>query len=197
MDLHRLEMLHQEVACCDAMHHYYHYTASWLHLCYAQNLLIRGDAEGARKQFKAALFQDHLNQVALKALDGVEIEAVYDTHLSSGAAAKLNHYEASIGWEPDSSMEYALQGEFAEALRIFGARHERYHHHASALHVARGKMYVELAELDLAINDLTKALDLNRHNREAIILRSDLYGQRGSWQLAEADELRLARMNAL
>lgn len=205
-----LEVLHPRVAACDSMHHYYHYIGSWMHLCYAQHLRQIGDDAGARKQFKAALFQDHLNVVAQAALEalkrtssplggegGVRGKTTYDTHITSGAVEALRVYEASLGWEPDSSMEWMARDEFAEALHIFGGRHERYHRHASGLHQRRAELFLQMGQADLAINDLTKALDLDRHNQEAMRLRASLYAERGSRQLAEADELRLARLAAL
>ncbi len=67
---------------------------------------------------------------------------------------------------------------FTEATRLSHLRHNAYHRLASNAHFERGKTFLAQGEMDLAINDFNKALDLWHQNEEAIKMRSDLYAAR-------------------
>jgi tetratricopeptide (TPR) repeat protein len=194
---------------CDRYHHFYHYKSSYQHLMLAQKLNAAGDEEGATKHFKAALFQDHLNEAAkighaelvsasISKLHQPELlpdgsrnkfgMTKYDTHITSGAIEALVTYERSLGWEEDASMELCARGKFAEALAISSERHDRYHRHASDEHLKRGKEFLRAGEIDLAIADFSKALDLYRGNKEARAARAGAYRAKGNDALAQQDE---------
>ena len=55
-----------------------------------------------------------------------------------------------------------------EAIRLAHQGHDAYHHSASDAHVARARAFLAEGNIDLAINDFTKALDLNRGNEVAL-----------------------------
>lgn len=60
-----------------------------------------------------------------------------------------------------------------EAIRLSHLDHEAYHKAASQEHVKRAREFFKRSELDLAINDYTKALDLDRTNQDAIKERDE------------------------
>ncbi len=184
-----LETLNTLVAACDAHHHFYHYKSSWLHLCLADTLRQSGDEPGARKHYEAALFQDHLNMQAKNALGPPPSgeQGNYDSYITSGAIPALAAFEQSLGWEPDTSMVLSEAGAFGEAVRVFAARHDRYHRHASDMHLRRGLYFLRAGETDLAIADFSKALDLHRHNVEALRERAGAYRLKGNERLAQQD----------
>lgn len=221
-----LDALNARVAECDKHHHFYHYKSSWMHLAYANALRAAGNGEAAKKHYKAAIFQDHLNEEAKTALafpspltgeggakhrmgvneSDITItptrlsgdlprqgggEKTYDTHITTGAIEALITFEASLGWEKDVSVELCRNGQYEEALKICAARHDAYHHHASASHVARGKWFEDNSYPDLAIADYSKALDLNGKNTGAITSRARVYRAKNNLRLAEEDETRL------
>jgi tetratricopeptide (TPR) repeat protein len=85
--------------------------------------------------------------------------------------------------------EYALaHGDFMEAIRLSHIAHDVYHRYASHEHFMRARDYLKRHELDLAINDCTKSLDLYRGNKEALALRAQAYRAKGNVKLAEEDE---------
>lgn len=202
-----LDALNRDVAACDQHHHLYHYKSSHMHLCYGLHLRASGDEAAARKEFEAAVFQDHLNSQAKEALSSLQGNAAaiqsgsprstrhdggaYDTHIQTHAIERLATFEASLGWEPDTSMVRLAVGEYLEALRICNDRHQRYHRHASNAHLSRGRWHEAQGNLDLAIADYSKALDLNSKNQDALHARATLYRLKENPRLAEADEARL------
>lgn len=158
------------VAGCDRHHYLYHYKSSYQHLCYAEHLRERGELERAGEQYAAAVFQDHQNTFA-KDWQARTQPANYDMHIQSNAIALLAVYEATLGWETDSSMELLVCGQYEKAIAMSSARHDAYHKHASGAHVLRGEYNMQAGELDLAIADFSKALDLWRGNAQATVLR--------------------------
>jgi len=78
--------------------------------------------------------------------------------------------------------------DFAEAIRQSHRHHDAYHRNASAEHLARGRRFFERDELDLAVSDFTKALDLYRGNKQALKARAEAYRAKGNEKLAEEDE---------
>lgn len=77
---------------------------------------------------------------------------------------------------------------FKEALRISHSYHDRYHHYASTQHFLRGATQFYGDNIDLAIADFSKALDLNRHNAEARLARARAYKAKGNLRMAQMDD---------
>jgi len=78
-----------------------------------------------------------------------------------------------------------------EAIRLSHIEHDAYHKSASNEHLQRGYRFLASENLDLAIVDFSKALDLDKHNAEARKARADTYRRKGSIRLAEEDEAEL------
>lgn len=55
-----------------------------------------------------------------------------------------------------------------EAVRLSHLAHDAYHRAASQAHVKRAREFMTQGEIDLAINDFSKALDLHRGNQDAL-----------------------------
>jgi tetratricopeptide (TPR) repeat protein len=77
---------------------------------------------------------------------------------------------------------------FQQSIRLAQRGHDLYHQEASAQHVARAERFVLFARIEEAIQDCTKALDLDRKNERALGLRAKLYRDKGNRRAAEADE---------
>lgn len=80
----------------------------------------------------------------------------------------------------------ALQ-DYDDAIRLSTMKHEAYHHQASQLHAVRGEIYGRIGEIELAINDYTKAIDLNRQHVDAYFNRGELYAGKENYQSAMSD----------
>jgi Tfp pilus assembly protein PilF len=76
-----------------------------------------------------------------------------------------------------------------EAVRASHLAHDAYHRRASDAHLARGQQFLAAGEVELAIQDFTKALDLHRGNKVALAARASAYRLKGSELLAQADEI--------
>jgi tetratricopeptide (TPR) repeat protein len=98
------------------------------------------------------------------------------------------HFAAA---EPEAAREA-----FAEAVKHMAAAHDAYHKRASGMRLMRGQAYARTGELDLAINDFTKALDLHAGNTEALQARAQAYRRKENPRMGEQDELRLAALQA-
>lgn len=61
---------------------------------------------------------------------------------------------------------------FQEAIRLAHLDHDSYHKAASVEHLKRARAFMSRGEFDLAINDYTKALDLDRTNQDATTERT-------------------------
>lgn len=83
---------------------------------------------------------------------------------------------------------------WSEALRIHGARHDHYHRGASLQHLHRGYAQLRLGELDLAIADFSKAIDLDRNHAPPYLARARCYAHKGD---AMAEALDLQRWSAV
>ncbi|MEI7670298.1 MAG: hypothetical protein WCJ33_09475, partial [Pseudomonadota bacterium] len=93
---------------------------------------------------------------------------------------------------------FAMLGEFEnaknyllEAIRLSQIKHDEYHDFASLEHVKRGRLFYAISEIDLAISDFTKALDLNNKNIEALHERAKCYRIKGNIRMAQEDECRI------
>lgn len=81
--------------------------------------------------------------------------------------------------------------QFLYAIAISHKSHNEYHIFASNQHLARGKEFFVSGELDLAIADFSKSLDLYPKNQETIRARANAYQSKGNYQLAELDNANL------
>jgi tetratricopeptide (TPR) repeat protein len=79
-----------------------------------------------------------------------------------------------------------------EAIRISHIHHDTYHRTASDEHLVRGRQFMESGEIDLAIADFSKALDLHQGNKEARKARAAAYFTKGNMRMAEEDEAAIA-----
>lgn len=75
-----------------------------------------------------------------------------------------------------------------EALRLSHIAHDEYHLFASEQHRLRGEQFFSAGEMELAISDFTKALDLDKTNKGARKARAAAYRAKGNSKLAQEDE---------
>ena len=81
--------------------------------------------------------------------------------------------------------------DFLEAIRLSHLKHDEYHIFASNQHLKRGQEFLANGEIDLAIADFSKSLDLYSKNQEAIRARANAYQIKGNFRLAELDQANL------
>ncbi len=81
-----------------------------------------------------------------------------------------------------AGLGYFFQKNFKKAekllstsVKIICKKHKEYHITSSMQFYNRGFIYYKLFQFDLAINDLTKALDLHDKNIDALFLRAKIY----------------------
>lgn len=121
-----------------------------------------------------------LHDGAVKAiLEGNIAQAIL--HLEQAIAANPKHSNSHFWLGKCRMLEGRLEEARAlvqEAIRLAHLDHEAYHRSASDIHLERARQFLHNGSLDLAINDYTKALDLNRSNVAA------------SAELAAAEKLR-------
>jgi tetratricopeptide (TPR) repeat protein len=77
----------------------------------------------------------------------------------------------------------------SESIKLSHIKHDEYHKLASNIHVQRGIEFMRQEELELAIMDFSKALDLYNNNHEALRQRAKAYRLKGNVRLAENDEM--------
>ena len=80
---------------------------------------------------------------------------------------------------------------FRQAIELSHEKHNEYHIFASDQHLKRGQDFFQQGEVDLAIADFSKSLDLYSKNQEAIRARADAYQIKGNLRLAELDQANL------
>lgn len=116
-------------------------------------------------------------QVAATALHDAGVRAV----LEGNVPAATQCFESAIAAAPMHSNSHFWLGKcrlslgdplgakrnLQEAISLSHIDHEAYHKAASGEHVKRARAFMACGELDLAINDFTKALDLDRTNQDA------------------------------
>lgn len=78
--------------------------------------------------------------------------------------------------------------ELGEAIRLSHTEHNKYHQIASNEHFKRGSKLFAVGNIDLAIADFTKALDLYPFNKEARNARAMAYKAKGNIKMAQEDE---------
>ncbi len=139
---------------------------------------------------------------------GQPLSAASGAHDDAAHALLEHHYgsamhgfDRAIHLEPDFSNAYFGKGKCAflmqdyhtasdalrEAIRLSHRAHDRYHRHASDLHAQRGRWHERKGNVDLAIADYSKALDLDNRNQDARIARGLLYQMKGNARMAEED----------
>ena len=108
--------------------------------------------------------------------------AVSRLHDAGVRGSDIACFNAAIALDPSHSNSYFARGkywfaeksydractDFREAIALSHIKHNDYHRLASGEHLARGKAFLNAGELDLAVNDFTKALDLWPQNQDAI-----------------------------
>lgn len=153
--------------------------------------------KGRRLLAKAPLYDKHpISDIAFCSSVGqlpAEATHIHDeaaTFLQSGdVSMALVLFNKAISTEPMHSNSFfgrakcwfALQkyekarADFAEAVRLSHLHHDAYHRMASGEHVQRGQAFLAAGQIDLAIADFTKALDLYRGNKEALMAKEEAY----------------------
>ena len=101
------------------------------------------------------------------------------------------------GQEHFAQGDYAKAAEhFAQAVTLSGQAHDAYHRFASQLRLQRATQFVAEGEIDLAIADCSKALDLWNENDSALLLRIELYSRKNNRELEAIDRFRLQKNSA-
>ena len=65
--------------------------------------------------------------------------------------------------------------------------HETYHRDAALHHYHRGQLYAERGEMDMAVMDFSKAIDLDKHFAEVYAARGWVRGAQEQYPMAVAD----------
>lgn len=65
--------------------------------------------------------------------------------------------------------------------------HETYHHDAALHHYHRGQLYAEMGEMEMAVMDFSKAIDLDKHFAEVYAARGWVRGSQEQYPMAVAD----------
>ncbi len=137
-----------------------------------------------------------------------EATRLHDKGISAYSAgdftAALAYFDTATAIEPDHSNSYfsrakcffALQRferaehDLRKAIRLSHMRHDHYHRSASAAHLTRGYSFLRQGQIDLAIADFSKALDLWHGSTAAFEARAQAYLQKGNETLANEDRRR-------
>jgi tetratricopeptide (TPR) repeat protein len=122
----------------------------------------------------------------------------------------LTAIDRAIAAEPRHINSYLLRGkihfmqneyekakaDLQESVRLAHLDHEAYHRTASAEHLTRARKFCDEQQYDLAITDCTKALDLDHTNKDALLLRAEIYRTKGNEQMAQWDEIDLKKLES-
>ena len=91
-------------------------------------------------------------------------------------------------------LSYFYQKKYSESLeepekaRVLALReHDAYHKKFSQKHYQRAMFYFLNKDCDLSVADLTKSLDLNSSNIDALLLRAQIYLERQNYPSAISD----------
>lgn len=101
-------------------------------------------------------------------------------------------------------LTYFFQQKFTQAKKYFLAayktaskKHDAYHENSSTQFYNRAYVYFLNKQDDLAINDLTKALDLNQKNTDALLQRAKIYLKKHNFNSAAQDLENLLKLQPL
>ena len=185
-------------------HHYIHFDCSALHTERAYLHLAADNMEQAKSDIREAVFQDHNNPLkdwkpgnpipGYTAADPLKDN--WQRHIA------LPYTEGNLNrrhFHPDIACYRALH-QTARRTRILDAYdtaiatatafHHHYHRHAARHHLNRGLTYFRLQCYDIALNDFSKACDLDKHWADAWRCRGDARIVLGNLRAARADYVR-------
>lgn len=173
-----IECASEAIRLSAAVHPRYHFLESGLHTALAALHLKDGDEIEATRHFERAVFMHHDNPTALAGLEAMK---------QKGGVPRLPLYTHEMVWEEWAAFcgaEHSIprsgifelkakaqeaqgptQYEFyAQAIAHCDATHRQYHVLAAETWWLRAQLHYQSGEIMLAINDLTRGLDLDRAN---------------------------------
>jgi tetratricopeptide (TPR) repeat protein len=180
---------------------------------------LKGKEEGAAHEARAPVYAKHpLFDIAFCANIGELPSEATRRHddgvkalLAGDIVGALSAFNNAIAIEPAHSNSYFARAklwfaqgahvkagtDLEEAIRLSHLKHDSYHRFASDEHLVRGARLLLDGEVELAIADFTKALDLNRRNRKALLARAAVYRAKGNEALARSDETAANKLSTM
>jgi len=180
----------------EQFHSYFHFEQSFFHNLYAGYLVKQKQYDKATQEYKAAIFQDHLNKNAhiglIDLLDGEDKEgtlkyaASFNLNLNERVAEYQRPYDnfsdyltfaTSSSRDYISSLSLAIPevfGKYEEGdnleqiIKDVAIRHKLYHKNAAIIYYNYYLILLELSEDDLAKNALRKSKNLDPQVTENI-----------------------------
>jgi clan AA aspartic protease (TIGR02281 family) len=164
---------------------------------YAQSLYDLGDYAGADAIYRKMLAQDKADQAAMAGLARNMIEREqYSEAIDKVMLKRLNYAEASIKtrikktenrfqWMAFLCQFYETSHQYAEAVRTYDEFEAEFGHY-DEINVYRSDCYSELGLNELAIADISKAMEKDP-DWQLYVRRGDYYRLNGDLDLAIAD----------
>lgn len=164
---------------------------------YAQSLYDLGDYAGADAIYRKMLALDEADQAAMAGLARNMIEREqYSEAIDKVMLKRLNYAEASIKtrikktenrfqWMAFLCQFYETSHQYAEAVRTYDALEAEFGHY-DEINVYRSDCYSELGLNELAIADISKAMEKDP-DWQLYVRRGDYYRLNGDLDLAIAD----------
>lgn len=164
---------------------------------YAQSLYDLGDNAGADAIYRKMLAQDKADQAAMAGLARNMIEREqYSEAIDKVMLKRLNYAEASIKtrikktenrfqWMAFLCQFYETSHQYAEAVRTYDEFEAEFGHY-DEINVYRSDCYSELGLNELAITDISKAMEKDP-DWQLYVRRGDYYRLNGDLDLAIAD----------
>lgn len=164
---------------------------------YAQSLYDLGDYAGADAIYRKMLAQDKADQAAMAGLARNMIEREqYSEAIDKVMLKRLNYAEASIKtrikktenrfqWMAFLCQFYETSDQYAEAVRTYDEFEAEFGHY-DEINVYRSDCYSELGLNELAIADISKAMEKDP-DWQLYVRRGDYYRLNGDLDLAIAD----------
>lgn len=174
-NINTLEAANKAISLVSKFHSYFHFEQSAAYLFKAYALfLMQNDYKPCLEK---AIFQDHLNKVAIEFLEKpIDYGAIlsYDSYIKSDAdfftfaigTASLScevithrHYFEAFHNNVYTNLTKALEN-IEKAIDMLEKSHEQYHKHAALCYIKRANIFKQQGNIILAKNDLVKANDL-------------------------------------
>lgn len=197
-----LESLHEKhnlivhtTKIVERFHSYFHFEQSFFHTQYAKYLEETKQYDKAIAEYKAAIFQDHLNKNAhmglIDLLDGedkdvaLKYAASFNLDLNSAqkyqrpydnfagylsfATSSSHEYISTLNLDiPDVFGKYEIGDNLEKIIKDVAIRHKLYHKNAAIIYYNYYLILLELSEDDLAKNALRKSRNLDPQVTENI-----------------------------
>lgn len=182
-----VESASQAIRLSADVHPQYHFVESGLHTALGALHLRHGEYDEAKRHFDRAVFLHHDNPVALAGQGAEERREAMDLPAYAHAKAWAEWLEFCGVAETDlksgifEAWRKAEKAEKVEAISLFShaitlcdATHRQYHALAAEPWWLRAALHRALGEHLLAMNDLTRGLDLDRQNAWALAQLAEL-----------------------